>query len=226
VLWDLVRLGTPICGIQDVETGQYADVTVLMGVISATTLAANQIAANFASIVFMIPWSLSQAASIRVAHGIGAGVPAAARFSGQVAMLTGVAYMLATAVVMWTLPYTIAALYLHEGDPANRPVIELAAVLLSIAALFQVVDGLQVIASGALRGIKDVQVPLLLAVFGYWAVGLGSGYALAFPLEMGGPGLWWGLAFGLAISAALLTWRFFVRAGHLVRRQCLHPAAL
>ena len=111
----------------------------------------------------------------------------------------------AAAVVLWTFPQAIIAAYVDIADPANRATVEIARQLIVIAALFQVFDGMQVVAAGALRGYKDAVVPLLLAGFGYWGAGFAGGWVLAFPLGYGAVGLWWGLALGLAVVAVLLT---------------------
>jgi multidrug resistance protein, MATE family len=105
--------------------------------------------------------------------------------------------MSATAIVLWTVPGAIIGLYINASDPANRAIVATARRLFTIAALFQVFDGVQVIAAGALRGHKDAMVPLLLATIGYWGVGFAGGWLLAFPLGYGAVGLWWGSRSGL-----------------------------
>jgi MATE family multidrug resistance protein len=143
--------------------------------------------------------------------------------------------MSAAAVVLWTAPEAIIAIYVDIADPANRETIETARRLIVIAAIFQVFDGMQVIAAGALRGYRDTMVPMLLAGFGYWGAGFGGGWLLAFPLGYGAVGLWWGLALGLAVVAILLTLRLHLLAppatpaGEAVEsqneRRASHPAA-
>src|SRR5438093_13528618 len=102
-------------------------------------------------------------------------------------------FMSAAAVILWTFPHAIIAAYLDIADPANREVVQIAQRLIAIAAIFQVFDGMQTIAAGALRGYKDTFVPMLLAAFGYWGAGFLGGWLLAFPLGFGLVGLWWGL---------------------------------
>ncbi|MEX0697749.1 MAG: MATE family efflux transporter [Dongiaceae bacterium] len=220
----ILRLGAPVAGITAVEAGLFSSVTVLMGLFGATALAAHQVATAFASLVFMVPLGLSQAAAIRVAHGLGRGSVAAARQAGRLGIVLGAAFMAVMAAAMWTAPDAIVALFLDTADPANAEVLALAAVLLGIAAVFQIVDGVQVIAVGALRGLRDTTAPLLVGLLGYWGVGLTGGWLLAFPLGMGGPGLWLGVAFGLAVAAVLLSWRFQARTGALMRAD-RRPAA-
>ena len=118
----------------------------------------------------------------------------------------------AAAVVLWSAPDAIVAVYVDIADPANRETVEIVRRLLAIAAVFQVFDGMQVIAAGVLRGYRDTLVPMLLATFGYWGVGFAGCWVFAFPLGYGAVGLWWGLALGLAVVAVLLTLRFHLLA--------------
>jgi multidrug resistance protein, MATE family len=116
--------------------------------------------------------------------------------------------MICMGLVFWAIPEAIVSLYLNVNDPDNQAVVALAKNLLGVAAIFQLVDGIQVAAVGALRGLKDTKIPMLIGIFAYWGVGLSSGYFLCFHLGLGGVGLWWGLALGLAMAATVLTWRF------------------
>ena len=204
---NILRLGLPIGGIMGVEVGVFLAAGVLMGLLGAAPLGAHQLVLNCAGISFMVPLGLGQAATVRVAYELGAGRALAARRAGFVALALGIGFMGATAVVLWTVPQAIIAAYIDIADPANRETVQLARRLLVVAALFQVVDGMQVIAAGALRGYKDTLVPMLLAGFGYWGAGFVGGWLLAFPLGYGAVGLWWGLALGLAVVALLLTLR-------------------
>jgi MATE family multidrug resistance protein len=208
----ILRLGLPIGGIMGVEVGVFLAAGVLIGLLGAAALGAHQLVLNCAGISFMVPLGLGQAATVRVAYELGAGRALAARRAGFVALALGIGFMSATAVVLWTVPEAITAVYVDIADPANRETVQIARHLLVIAALFQVVDGMQVIAAGALRGYKDTVVPMLLAGFGYWAAGFGGGWLLAFPLGYGAVGLWWGLALGLAVVAILLTVRLHLLA--------------
>lgn len=204
---NILRLGLPIGGMRGIEVGVFATTGILMGLLGAAALGAHQLVINCASISFMVPLGLGQAATVRVAYELGAGRAAAAHRAGFVALALGIAFMAATAVVLWTFPRAIIGVYLDIADPGNRETVQIARRLLAIAALFQVFDGMQVIAAGALRGYRDTLVPMLLATFGYWGVGFVGGWLLAFPLGYGAVGLWWGLALGLAVVAILLTVR-------------------
>jgi MATE family multidrug resistance protein len=214
---EVFRLGLPAAGSSAVENLMFMAVPILMGTIGAVALAANQIAYSVTAVLFMIALGISHAATIRVAYWLGAGSPAAARQAGLVAIGLSVAYMALAAIPLWTLPESISAVYLDPAAPANAEVIALAAALLAIAAVFQIVDGVQVTATGALRGLKDTTVPFILGTVGYLGVGLVGGYVIAFPFGLGATGLWVGLALGLTVSASLLAWRFHERSQALVR---------
>jgi MATE family multidrug resistance protein len=144
------------------------------------------------------------ATTVRVGHAIGRGDADGVRGAG----LAGLALTLATqgvsAILMLTVPHRIAALY-----TADAAVIGLAAQLLVLAGLFQFSDGLQVSASGALRGLKDTRVPMLITTFAYWGVGMPVGWWLAFKAGLGARGMWMGLIAGLSMAAVLLTTRFW-----------------
>lgn len=217
VIGEIVRLGLPVAGISAVEVAMFAGIQILMGWFGAAVLAANQIAYSFVNIVFMIPFSIGQAATIRVAQGVGAGSMEAARRAGWLGIAIGAAYTIVAGVLMWTLARPIATLYLDPQDPAYDAVLSLATVLLGLAGLFHVVDGTQVIAAGALRGLKDTRTPFLIGAIGYWVIGFCGGYVLAFPAGFGPLGLWWGMAAGLAVAALLLTVRFHARTRAMPR---------
>jgi multidrug resistance protein, MATE family len=210
---NILRLGLPIGGLRGMEVGVFLAAGILMGLLGTAALGAHQLILNCASVSFMVPLGLSQAATVRVAYQLGAGRAFAARRAGFVALALGVGFMAAAAVVLWAFPLTIIGAYVNVADPANHETVQIARRLIVIAALFQVFDGMQVIAVGALRGYRDTVVPMLLAAFGYWGAGFAGGWLLAFPLGYGAIGLWWGLAFGLAVVAVLLTLRLYWIAG-------------
>jgi len=205
---EILRLGWPIGGMRGIEVGVFMTAGILMGLLGAAALAAHQLVLNCAGITFMVPLGLSQAATVRVAFELGAGRALAARRAGFLALALGIGFMSTAAVVLWTSPDAIIGVYVDIADPANRETVQIARRLIAIAAIFQVFDGMQVIAAGALRGFKDTMVPMLLATFGYWGIGFTGCWLFAFPLGYGAVGLWWGLALGLAAVAVMLTLRF------------------
>jgi MATE family multidrug resistance protein len=221
--WDEIRrivsLGLPIGGILGLEIGVFAATGILMGLLGADALGAHQLVMNCISVIFMVPLGIAQAATVRVAGALGSGAPEAARRAGVVALALGVIYMAVMALVLVAAPRTIASIYVDIDAPANRGLVEIALYLLAIAAVFQIFDGMQAIAAGALRGYRDTAVPLLLAVIGYWGIGFAGGWLLAFPAGYGPIGLWSGLAVGLAAVALMLTLRlYFCASGTAVHK--------
>jgi len=213
----ILRLGLPLGGLALMEGGLFGVTAILMGVLGAAALAANQVVLTVIATTFVVSMALGEAAAIRVAHGIGAGDPARAQRAGLLGIALGVLFMAAAACVLLSAPETLTALFLDLGDPANQPAVALTAGLFLIAALFQISDGVQAIASRALRGLKDTFVPMWIAGLGYWGLGIPCGYLLAFVAGYGATGLWSGLALGLTATAAMLTWRF-VRLSARIRR--------
>jgi MATE family multidrug resistance protein len=210
----ILRLGLPIGGILGLEIGVFATTGILMGLLGADALGAHQLVMNCISVIFMVPLGIAQAATVRVAVALGSGAAAAARRAGFVALALGVAYMAIMAGALVAAPRAITRIYVDIDAPANRGLVGIALYLLLIAALFQIFDGVQAIAAGALRGYRDTAVPLLLAVIGYWGIGFAGGWLLAFPAGYGPVGLWSGLAVGLAAVALMLTVRLHFCAGN------------
>lgn len=223
LLRDMLSLGWPVAITYGVETAMFLAVGLLMGLLGPTSLAAHQIALNVASTSFMVTLAIAQAANVRVGFWVGAGRRREARRAGFVAMALGVTFMVASGLLLICVPHTIVGFYLDTHNPANTATVAIAVSLLSVAAVFQVVDGTQVIAAGSLRGLEDTRVPMLLATLGYWGIGLGTSMLLAFHFRLGADGLWWGLAAGLAAVACALALRF-----HCISRRGtgLAPGAL
>jgi len=210
-LGELFRVGLPIGCILLLEVGLFSAAVQLMGLLGTAEIAAHQIALQCAAIAFMVPLGIGQAATVRVGLAAGARDAAAVKRAGWVALGLGVAFMSTTALLMWIVPQALVGLFLDLERPENTPVVILAVAFLGLAALFQVFDGVQTIALGALRGLKDTRVPAMLAAAGYWLVGFPTSALLAFRAGMGGVGVWWGLALGLAVVAVLALVRFMRR---------------
>ncbi|MFC0693062.1 MATE family efflux transporter [Paraburkholderia humisilvae] len=208
LMGELFGIGWPVAITYGVESMLFLATGLTVGLFGETQLAAHQIALNVASVAFMVPLAIGQAANVRVGYWSGAGQPLAARHAGFVALGLGVGFMSLSGLVMITTPHWIVGLYLHLDDPANAGTVALASSLLGVAAIFQIVDGMQTVGSGCLRGLKDTRIPMLAATFGYWGIGFPTGYVLAFHFGLGARGLWWGLAAGLASVALLMTLRF------------------
>ncbi|MCU0526691.1 MAG: MATE family efflux transporter [Elainella sp. Prado103] len=205
---ELLRLGLPIGVLSAVETGMFLLTMLLMGTLGTIALAAHQVVLQTAAITFMVPLGISLATTIRVGQQLGQQNRSGARLAGLVGIGIATLFMSLMGMLFWLLPERIIGLYLDLDRPDNAAVITLAQQLLQVAAVFQVVDGIQVCATGALRGLKDTQIPMLIGIIAYWGIGLTSGYWLGIAWAWGGVGLWWGLAIGLAVAAVVLTWRF------------------
>lgn len=212
---ELVRIGWPIGVSSGIEAGLFMLTALMVGVLGTTPLAAHQIALQCAAFTFMVPLGVGIAGSVRVGQAVGRGHPDAARRAGYAAMLLAGLFMTGAALLFWLMPHAIVRLYIDPSAADTAPVAALAASLLGIAALFQVFDGVQVAAMGALRGLKDTRVPMGIAFVTYWGVGLSTGYVLGLVMGWGAPGLWWGLVVGLAAAALLLFARFHRRVRRL-----------
>ena len=201
---ELLRIGVPMGVSLFMEASLFVAVALAIGTLGTDVVASHQIAINVASVTFMVPLGIAMATTVRVGHAVGRGDPEGVRDAGFVGLLLTLVAQGVSALLMLTVPQHIAALY-----TADAAVIALAAQLLVLAGLFQLSDGLQVAASGALRGLKDTRVPMLITTFAYWGVGMPVGWWLAFPHGYGARGMWMGLIAGLSMAALLLTSRFW-----------------
>jgi MATE family multidrug resistance protein len=201
---ELLRLGMPAAAQIGLETGVFAVVTVLTGKLGAIPLAANQIALQTVSMTYMMPLGISSAAAVRVGHAIGRGDHEGMARAGWTALELGAAVMSCAAVMLLAAPHLIARIF----TPGVQ-VIAAGVVLLRIAAFFQLFDGLQVVATGALRGAGDTRTPMFCHFAGYWVLGLPLGTLLCFRYGLGAAGLWIGLSAGLVVIGVVLVemWR-------------------
>jgi MATE family multidrug resistance protein len=214
LMQQLVTIGAPISIATLMEYGLFSAAALLMGRISTTAIAAHQIALQVTAVLFMIPYGISMAATVRVGHAVGRNDAPGVKRAGHVAMMIGIVIAAILTLAVIATRFGIARLFLGEGLTNADATIELAATLLLIGATFFVTDGLQTIAAGALRGMKDTSVPLLFAAIGYWAIGFTVACWLGFRTPLGAVGVWIGLSVGTAAFAALLLARFEL----LVRR--------
>jgi multidrug resistance protein, MATE family len=201
---ELLKLGLPAAGQIGLEMAVFATVTVLVGKLSAEMLAGHQVTMTTVSTTFMVPLGISSAAAVRVGQAIGRRDPAGAARSGWTALGLGATVMAASALALLIFPKAIARLF--TPDPA---IITAAVPLLRVAAFFQLFDGLQVTATGALRGAGDTTTPMLCHFAGYWVIGLPLGVLLGFRESLGAMGLWMGLSAGLILIGIVLLefWR-------------------
>jgi MATE family multidrug resistance protein len=217
LLWRLIVVGAPISGSFLLEFGLFASAAILMGWIGTSALAAHQIALQTAAILFMIPFGISMAATVRVGHAVGRADSADTRRAGFAAIALGAGFMAAMVFVIIAARHAIPFLFLGAAAAETPATAALAATLLAFGATFFVVDGIQTIASGALRGLNDTRIPMVFAAFSFWAVGFTSSYTLAFPAGFGAVGVWMGFTLGLGVYSLLLVWRFNVltRRGYM-----------
>ena len=199
----LLRLGGPMAVSVVLEVGLFSGAALLIGGFGAVAVASHQVALNVASFTFMVPLGLATAVTVRVGNAVGRGDLAGIRRAGLAGIALALMAQGVSCAAMLCLPHAIAGLY--STDPG---VVGGAAALLFYAAIFQLSDGLQVSAAGALRGLKDTSVPMLITAFSYWGVGMPVGWYLAMRAGYAVPGMWMGLIAGLSFAALLLFTRF------------------
>lgn len=199
----LLRLGTPAALQLTLEVGAFATATALAGRLAPSSLAAHQIAINYAALTFMVPLGISSAGAVRVGHAVGRRDVAGASRAGWTALLFAVLFMSIAALAFLTMPRLLLRAFTSDAD-----VLDVGVTLLFVAAVFQLFDGVQGVATGALRGVGDTRTPMLWNLAGHWFIGLPLGYWLCFVAGLGVIGLWWGLSLGLIICgvALLFTW--------------------
>ncbi len=210
LLWRLITVGGPISAAFLLEYGLFASAAILMGWIGTSALAAHQIALQTAAILFMVPFGISMAATVRVGHAVGRNDSAGTRRAGFAAIGLGAIFMAVMVLLIVTFRHTIPLLYLGTGTAESNATVTLAATLLAVGATFFVVDGIQTITAGALRGLNDTRIPMLFAAVSFWLFGFTASYTLAFPAGWGASGVWTGFSLGLGVYALLLVWRFNV----------------
>ena len=208
---DLLRIGLPIGFMRFAEVLLFTSASLFQGWIGQDAVAAHAIALQLASITFMVPLGISQAATVRVGLAFGERDAEGIRRAGWTAQIVTLVFMSCTALCFLLAPQMFVGFFLDPGKPADAQAFALATRYLVVAGLFQLFDGTQVTMGAALRGLSDTRVPLAIALFGYWVIGMPVAYGLAFPLGLQGVGIWWGLAAGLAAVAVILTVRFALR---------------
>jgi multidrug resistance protein, MATE family len=196
---ELLRLGFPAASQLLAEIGAFTLATFLIGRLGALALAGHQIALNVASFTYMVPLGISSAAAVRVGQGMGARDVHAAARAGWTALLFGACFMSCAGLMLLTFAHPIARIYTPQAE-----VVRAGAALLMVAAVFQLFDGLQVVATGALRGAGNTRTPMLANLFGYWGIGLPLGALLCFRWRLGAPGMWSGLCVALIMIGSVL----------------------
>ncbi|HVS14315.1 MAG TPA: MATE family efflux transporter [Thermoanaerobaculia bacterium] len=206
------RLGLPIALHNAAEFWVFSAVGLMMGSLGALQFAAHQIALNLAALTFMVPLGIASAAATRVGNAVGRLDAPGVRRAARVSLIVGAGVMSVSALVFALAPRLLSRAYTPDPE-----VVALAALLLPIAAVFQVADGFQVVAAGVLRGAADTTWPAAIALIGFWVVGLPLGALFAYRWALGPLGLWWGLTAGLAATAVALGLRVRARLAHPVQ---------
>ncbi|WP_086438031.1 MATE family efflux transporter [Altererythrobacter xiamenensis] len=209
--WQIIRIGTPIALTVTAEAGIFGAAAFLMGRFGAAELAGHTVALQLAALAFQIPFGIGQAATIRVGYFYGARDPVGIKRAGWVGIAIATGFMAMTASTMVLAPYTLLSIYVDPYAAKNAALVGFALQYLGLAAAFQLVDGVQAVAAGALRGLQDTRIPMWIAIFSYWVPGFGLAIGLGFFTPLEGVGVWIGLAAGLAFAAVLLTWRWMLR---------------
>ncbi|HTN15809.1 MAG TPA: MATE family efflux transporter [Sphingomonadaceae bacterium] len=210
-LAEIVKIGTPVAITVIAEAGFFSGAAFLMGRIGPAELAAHTLALNLASFTFQVPFAIGQAAAIRVGFHYGARNLQAIGLSGWAAVASGTFFMAIAAAAMLLGPSLLLSIYVDVDNPANATMVGFAASYMVVAAAFQLVDGIQAVAMGALRGLQDTRLPMAYAIFGYWVPGLGCSLLLGFYTPLEGIGVWIGLAVGLVVVAVLMLRRWMRR---------------
>ena len=208
VMAEIVKVGSPIAVTEITEMGMYFVTTLMMGLLGVEALAAHAVTAQCYAVVFMIPVGLAQAGAVRVGRAAGARDAARLARSGWTATALSGLLVLLPALVFWLAGRFVAGLILDPAVPANTEALDLAALLLAVAAFFMIVDAVQITARGALQGLKHTAMPMVIAVSTSWGLGIPTAVALGFGLGLGGPGIWAGMAVAMTGAAWLLLRRF------------------
>ena len=206
------RLGWPIGLTSLAEGGLFAASAIMVGWIGALELAAHGIAIQLVSMTFMVHIGFSQAATVRAGRALGRHDELALRRGGITAIGISALYAFVTSIIFVVFPETLVGLFIDPTEPERGNLLRIGVSLVLVGALFQMVDGLQVIVLGLLRGVQDTTVPMFMAAVSYWLIGLPVSYILAFWMGLGAVGLWLGLVVGLGVAALLLSLRFWGRS--------------
>lgn len=207
----IIRIGTPISLTVTAEAGIFGAAAFLMGRFGAAELAGHTVALQLAALAFQVPFGVGQAVTIRVGYFYGARNPQGILQAGWVALAIGTGFMMFTASAMVLAPFTLLSIYVDPYAAKNAALVGFALQYLLLAAIFQLADGIQAVAAGALRGLQDTRVPMWIAIFSYWVPGIGVSVSLGFFTPLEGIGVWIGLATGLFFAALLLIRRWMQR---------------
>jgi MATE family multidrug resistance protein len=210
----LLRIGLPIGTGIFVEGSLFVGAALLIARLGALPASAHLIAINFSALMFMVPLGLASAVTTRVGNALGRNEPVAARYAGMIGLVIILVTQTISATSMLLFPEFIVRIYTSDAA-----ITAIAVSLLFYSAIFQLSDGIQICAAGALRGLKDTLVPMFINIVSFFAIGLSVGYYLTFNLQMGPAGMWIGMIAGLSVGAVLLLGRFLIKSSLLIRLQ-------
>ena len=210
-LRELLRIGLPIALIILAEGGLFSSAAFLMGLIGEAQLAGHAVALQVAALAFQIPFGIGQAVTIRVGYHYGAGDHAAIARAGKAALVMAMGYMALPAALMILTPRLVLQMYVDPAAAKNAAMVGYAVQFLAVAAAFQLFDGLQAVLAGALRGLQDTRMPMVLALGGYWLIGFTTSAWLGLGTPLAGLGVWLGLAVGIVVVSLLLLHRWRAR---------------
>ena len=208
ILRELVVIGAPMGIAVAFEYGLFTVVSFLMGILGTDILAAHQIVLQTGIVIFMVPLGMSYATTARVGQWLGQKNIGGIKQSWLVSISIAAVFMGLTGIMLLTYPEKVIGLYLDVNDPENANILKITTSILTVAALVQVFDGVQKTTMGALYGLQDTRIPMLLNIAVFWGVGLTTGYLLGFHFGFGGVGLWIGQSIGVAFAAGIFIWRF------------------
>ena len=206
---EVLQLGLPIGLTMLAEVSLFSGASLLMGNIGTLQLAAHGIALQLASIAFMMPLGLAQAGTVRVGVAHGRGDRLGIVRASWAVLIVAACISVTGGILFAAIPTTLASIFLDKAGADSAAVLAIAGPFVVVAGIFQLVDGMQAIAAGLLRGLKDTRIPMVMALISYWPIGFFSAWFLAFPAGFGGIGVWFGFLAGLSAASILLNWRFY-----------------
>lgn len=214
-LYEILRVGIPLAIMYFMEICFYYVMTIMMGLISIKSLAANQITMQYVEPCIAAALAIGQSITVRIALQLGAKELHSVKRVAYTGMVFGFAFMWVIALVYWFFPSLLISVYFSLSDPKNADIIHLAIVFLYLGAIFQIVESIRIALYATLRALKDTQFCLLTSIICFWLISIPVGFLFAFPLQMGGNGFWWAMIIGGCINVLLLFYRFKFKINRL-----------
>lgn len=206
-IWEILRIGLPMGAMYAIEIGFFLVLSLMMGALSQTMLAANQIVLQYLGQLMAVIFSIAQAVTIRMGHLLGAHEVSQAKRASQAGIFIAVLFMTLVSLVYWIFPHQLISLDLRLSDPANATVIHFATQFFVICALFQLLEAARIVYFGSLRALRDTHFTLLVSIVSFWGIALPAGYFLSHGAHLNGAGLWWGMVIGASFSVPVLYYR-------------------